>query len=320
MAGESMELFLRTGDALYAALPGPGAAGAARVGDMVLSMGRDAPVLAHRVICRFGRDSRKRLVTKGDFHLLPDGFISPSAVLGRVRVVERAGLRVWLDCRLVRALNAAIALYSLGGALLYRLAQLLLWVLGLLSLRFWALAEVLCGEPLSMARPGLWRRWIGLEQWLETAHLTLLRAALRRGPAAVFAALARHTGLRHAGDIQRTLAEARPASREGALSWAAGELAQDAEWSGEVRVFGDVVVLPGATLTVRPGTRVIFLPGNRLHHGIRRRREGQTRALTDSKSWGSPKPPLCSKGSKTVGAGYCCWETFRAATRSAMPC
>jgi nitrous oxidase accessory protein NosD len=254
VAGESMEFLLRTGDVLYAARGG----GPARAGDVVLTMGKDAPVLAHRVLLSVCG----RLLTKGDFHFLTDGLAAPEAVVGRVLAVERDGLRVWLDCGWARAAGLGAAGYSLAGALLYRAAQLLLWLAG--------------GLALSLG-------WTRLQRRLETAHLTAVRAVLRRPAEAVFRALARHTLRRHGGEIDAVLRGLPDAGKDASVVWAAGEIARDTEWSGEVRVSGDVVVLPGAALTLRPGTRVLFLAGKRFHHGVRRRRGGRSVPLTDSR-------------------------------------
>ncbi|MBI3552371.1 MAG: right-handed parallel beta-helix repeat-containing protein [Elusimicrobia bacterium] len=278
VAGESMEFFLRTGDTLYA-----GAAGGrrARAGDMVLCMGRDAPVLAHRVLLRRGWGAQASVLTKGDFHLCPDGFAAPSAVVGRVLVVERGERRVWLGCRPARAAGAALAAYALAGVLFYRATQLLCWGLRALALRLWSAEESLRGGPLHKTEPAAWRRWAGLQRRLETAHLTFARRLLRRPAALVYEALARHSERAHADEVR---AAAAPAPREGAVTWVAGEIAGRAEWSGEVRVFGDVVVLPGASLTIRPGTRVLILSEKRFAHAMARRREGAGGSLSDSKT------------------------------------
>ncbi|MCB0292197.1 MAG: hypothetical protein KDH97_18220, partial [Calditrichaeota bacterium] len=45
-----------------------------------------------------------------------------------------------------------------------------------------------------------------------------------------------------------------------AQQFAPGVIMTDANWSGEVWVKGDVVVEKGATLTIMPGTQVMFLP------------------------------------------------------------
>lgn len=45
-----------------------------------------------------------------------------------------------------------------------------------------------------------------------------------------------------------------------AQQFAPGVIMTDASWSGEIWVKGDVVVEKGATLTILPGTRVMFLP------------------------------------------------------------
>jgi nitrous oxidase accessory protein NosD len=254
-----MEFLLRTGDVLYAGRGG----GPARAGDLVLAMGKDAPVLAHRVLLRWGLGEGASLLTKGDFHLLPDGLAAPSAVVGRVLVLEREGERVWLDCGWARAAGFGAVAYSLAGGFLYRSAQLLLWLAGGLALRL---------------------GWPRLQRRLETAHLTEVRAALRRPAQAAFRALARHTRLRHGGEVEAVLRGLPDEGKDGAVAWAAGEISRDTEWSGEVRVFGDVVVLPGATLTLRAGTRVLFLPGKRFHHGVRRRRDGRSCSLTDDSS------------------------------------
>lgn len=39
-----------------------------------------------------------------------------------------------------------------------------------------------------------------------------------------------------------------------------GRLSGDQSWRGEVRIAGDVEIEPGAQLTIRPGTEVVFLP------------------------------------------------------------
>ena len=48
----------------------------------------------------------------------------------------------------------------------------------------------------------------------------------------------------------------------------AGSLAKDATWSGTVKVEGQLVVEKGATLTLKPGTRVEFVPGKMDEEGL----------------------------------------------------
>lgn len=39
-----------------------------------------------------------------------------------------------------------------------------------------------------------------------------------------------------------------------------GKLVQDTKWSGEIRVVGDIIVPPGVSLTIEPGTKIIIDP------------------------------------------------------------
>jgi nitrous oxidase accessory protein NosD len=139
-----------------------------------------------------------------------------------------------------------MAAYSLPCAVLYRLAQISLWALELALLH---------------AAPG----WTRAAVFLETAHLRWLRRLFRALPERVLALLPE---------------QPLPQGGERVLC-AGGEIGEDVDWSGEVRAYGDVVVLPGATLTIRPGTRITFCPGKRFHHGARRSWDGKIHDLAD---------------------------------------
>jgi len=53
-----------------------------------------------------------------------------------------------------------------------------------------------------------------------------------------------------------------------AASATAETLTKDTVWSGTVKVAGQVVVEKGATLTIRPGTKVVFMPGRQDDEGL----------------------------------------------------
>jgi nitrous oxidase accessory protein NosD len=254
-----MEFFLRPGDLLLAE---PLARGRSevRIGDIALFMGgKDAPILAHRVLWTLGA-----LWTKGDFHIVPEKVPSAASLVGRVVEIHRDGKRLRLDTASMRGAGLLLAAYSLFGAFLYRLAQAAGWSMG----RLFEIVPDLRRCAGSFARARI---------FLETFHLYPLRSILRRIPEALcpFAELP-DAG---AADMRR---EATAIRSSLGPRWVGGELRGDVHWRGEVRVFGDVVVLPGASLTIHPGANIVFLPGKRFHHGVRRVWEGRVRPLTDS--------------------------------------
>ena len=53
-----------------------------------------------------------------------------------------------------------------------------------------------------------------------------------------------------------------------ARSAMAHTMSKDARWSGTVKVEGQLVVEKGATLTIKPGTKVVFLPGKLDEEGL----------------------------------------------------
>lgn len=115
VAGDSMAPFFQPGDSLLASIRAR-----PRSGDVALTIGPGPGgprLVAHRALLSFGG----RLLTKGDFHLIPDGLVPGSAVAGVALAVERPGWgRVDLDCPWARAVSAAAALYGLAAAAAYR--------------------------------------------------------------------------------------------------------------------------------------------------------------------------------------------------------
>jgi len=247
-----MDFSLRTGDSLLVEPLSEGVR--ERFGDLALFMGgAKRLLLLHRVLAR-SPFRGGALLTKGDFHLLPDGLVPSEARIGVARVLERDGKRIRLDSTAARLAGVLLAAYSLAAVPLYRCVQLLLWIL----------KTAFLPSPWMSRPPGE-----GLLVFLETAHLSLLRPALRWLPDQVWRLLARRGGSGAAD-------EEGPAPE----SPGGGEIRGNTEWGGELSVFGDVVVLPGAVLTLRPGTRVRFRAPKRFHHGLRRRWEGKFHDLS----------------------------------------
>lgn len=68
-----------------------------KVGDIVLYRHAPAPVVVHRVIAVLADCETKRFVTQGDLCDHADGIIQSEYVLGRVTVIEHAGVRIKVD-------------------------------------------------------------------------------------------------------------------------------------------------------------------------------------------------------------------------------
>ena len=257
-----MDFSLRTGDRLVVELTKDPGARAAVPGDLLLFLGgKDAPVVAHRVLLPLPWAGA--LLTKGDFRLLPDPPAARESWIGLARSVARGGREVWLGCPVARLTGLLLAAYAYPCAAAFRAAQALLWALR------WAAVRAPRGF---LDRDGTGR----LLAFLETAHLRFLRPLLRALPDLAFERLARHSELRHA-DALRAVRES--AGDEGTAQTLAGEIRGIRVLSGEVRICGDLVVLPGAELVLRPGTRVVFQREKRFHHCVERSWSGTRHAL-----------------------------------------
>ena len=265
LAGESMEFMFRSGDGLVVdRVSREGLS----PGDVAVFVGKDeaSPVLAHRVWLKRRVNGRDHYLTKGDFHLVPDGFVADSGLIGRVRGFERDGHRYDLPSGPVgRALGLLCAAAAVGGVVLYRLFQFLGW-LGGCSCRWGLKLSVTAGYPAPWALPPFMRIAARRAQaFCETVHFRWVRRAFRLCLGAPATRCPGPAEIRSETDA----------------TIAGGEITRDTVWSGEVRLFGDVVVLPGVSLRVRPGTRVVFPAKKRFHHGVSRLVRGEVRYLSD---------------------------------------
>ena len=246
-----MQPSLSPGDTLELDLD-PARRASAGPGDIVVFLDADASLTAHRVLARW----RKTLLTKGDARLLPDPLLPTAAVVGVATAVLNRGRRRPLDNR-AAGLAAAVV-----GALLVvcrRLTQLAAWPARRVLLAVWSAAETAARASLWTAAPAAARALAAALSRAETAPEALrvrLSAALRR--------------------IWERPGTEEPAPAAGSRS-AGGMLAADETWSGDVRLFGDVVIPRGVTLTVAAGARVAAKDPKRWHHGASRRAEGAAR-------------------------------------------
>lgn len=262
VVGQSMEFFLRTGDSLYSQ---NGASGRPdpRLGDIVVTMGakEGSPLLVHRLLLGRGLKGASGIfLTKGDFHWVPDSPSHGSALVAVPEAVHRTGWGiVVLRCRLAYAFGIFHLFYACGSLFCYRLGVMCAWLIGILLL-------YIPRVPLRVL------------VFFETGYLSLLLPFFRGFPDVFFRALVRHASSRHpetVQQIQSLVDKQRAASDQRAF----GAIREDTEWSGTVLIDSDIVVLPGVTLTLRPGTRIIFSPKQHFHHDVRRRADGRVKSL-----------------------------------------
>ncbi|PIR15220.1 MAG: hypothetical protein COV48_15595, partial [Elusimicrobia bacterium CG11_big_fil_rev_8_21_14_0_20_64_6] len=251
VAGESMQPFLSPGDALELDLD-PARRAAAGPGDIVVFLDAGARLTAHRILARW----RGTLITKGDARLLPDMPLPAAAVVAVASASLSRGRR-----RPLASGAAGMAAAAAGTMIVVcrRLAQVAAWPVRGVLLVVWSAAEAAAHTPLWTAEPAAARALAAVMSRAETApeHFCVrLSVALRRA-------------------WERPGTEA-PAPVIGARS-AGGMLAADETWSGDVRLFGDVVVPRGVTLTVRAGACVVSESPKRWHHGVSRRAHGESR-------------------------------------------
>ena len=253
-----MQPLLSPGDALELDLDPARRAGAGP-GDIVVFLDAGVRLTAHRVLACW----RGNLLTKGDARLLPDPPLPASAVVAVAVAVLNYGRRRPLDSR-AAGLAAAAA-----GALLVvcrRLAQLTAWPARGILLAVWSASEYALHVPLWSAAP---------------AAARVLAAAMSRAEIAPEALIIRlSASLRWIWERPGT---EEPTPALGGRS-AGGLLAADEIWSGNVRLFGDVVVPQGVTLTVAAGSRVVAEAPKRWHHGVSRRAQGAPRQADPRRS------------------------------------
>lgn len=233
VSGDSMRSLLSPGDRVaYAPLSDPSAVSR---GDIVVLMkwgGAGGGVLVHRVIGRRG----SALITKGDASWRMDAGSESLMVVGRATAVRRAGRWYSLEGRARR--------WWPLPALLSPPVETLIMLLILAERILLAYAELLM---LRMpAGYGTWsrvsNRWRALSDGpgkLGLFNLPARATAFLLEPAETPAA-----------DGERRSPETH-----------IGRLSGEAAWEGDVRLRGDLVIEPGARLTLRAGCRVTVAPG-----------------------------------------------------------
>jgi hypothetical protein len=106
-----MQPLLRDGDCL---LVQPVQARRIRVGDVVLCSTQADCIVAHRVLRRLPGPDGYTFLVQGDQVAQPDGWIPQRQVYGRVTAIERAGVHIYLNRLVMRALSLLAVLRSSG--------------------------------------------------------------------------------------------------------------------------------------------------------------------------------------------------------------
>ncbi len=243
-----MDFFFASGDHLLIDPEAKADPESVNPGDIIAYLDwADAPMVSvHRVFLRFrAKDGSRRFLTKGDGNLWFDPPVGGGQVIGKVVGLERAGLApLFLKSGPGFRAGLLIAAYS---------------YFAVLAVRSCAAAAALLQRALCLAAacaactaryPAVYRRILP----------PLLKAGL-------WADLNRHESFysffawlpgKITGAAPVAGTEPRPGRAETFIS---GAIGGRLVLSGNVTVGGDVTVLPGASLVLRPGTRLSFGPG-----------------------------------------------------------
>lgn len=218
--GNSMRPLLEPGDAVAAR---PCAPGEFRAGDIALlvrwSGGLPSGYVLHRVLINLSLGPARLMLTRGDANVWPDWPPSAFQAAGLAEALERGGARYPLPRG--SAASLAAVLYAFA-------ANRLLNFVTVLGAWLFLAARLLTPSFLAPQLNALYLAW---ESRLYPALLRLVSAP------------ARPTGA------------AQPAARSHVKS---GFIRSDETWSGRVTVADYLTIIPGASVTLLPGTEVLF--------------------------------------------------------------